>query len=296
MNEFDGLDGSADFDPDVAQKFELLDRVEPPALSLDPSSTRSQVAADPMAGNTSPERRYLVPLAAAAATVILAISAVALTGGSDKRVETADDGEASAALQSDTRSSGDDGENGDASAAEEEAPSDEMDDGTATPDEEAEADEAGTSTAPALTVEPKPTTSSIRTTTTEAEATTTTPVEETTTTPTTEKTTTTVAEAMDVVVLRGVVSEVMTDCVGNVYLDPNGEIVNGPVLCDGGSYVVVDGTRVQTSAGYTFEEFAFNKHDPDIRPGQKVSVTAGREGGSNGPLSLRCETCQIRRG
>lgn len=100
--------------------------------------------------------------------------------------------------------------------------------------------------------------------------------------------------AAGTVALRGTVTEVFTDCVSRLLLTEAGQVVQGgPISCDGGSYIVVDGTRVFTSSGFTSADLAFDKHPSNLMPGQEVSVTASRVG-TSGPLTLACDTCRVR--
>ncbi len=94
--------------------------------------------------------------------------------------------------------------------------------------------------------------------------------------------------------VRGTVTEVFTDCVSRLVLTETGQVVEtGLISCDGGSFIVVDGTRVFTSSGYTSADLAFDKHPSNLKPGMDVLVTAVRRGGS-GPLTLDCDSCRIR--
>lgn len=78
-------------------------------------------------------------------------------------------------------------------------------------------------------------------------------------------------------------------------LTETGRVVQGgPISCDGGSSIVVVGTRVFTSSGFTSADLAFDKHPSNLKPGQEVSVTAVRTGGATGPLTLNCDSCRVR--
>jgi hypothetical protein len=95
------------------------------------------------------------------------------------------------------------------------------------------------------------------------------------------------------VTVRGRVTEVFTDCQSHLVLNPQGKVVpRNPVSCDGGSWIEVDGTRVRTSSGFVASGRAFDRHDPGLRPGTMVAVTA-RSPAGNGPLTLDCPTCGI---
>jgi len=102
-------------------------------------------------------------------------------------------------------------------------------------------------------------------------------------------------DGVETVSIRGTVTEVLTDCVSRLVLSDAGKVVDGgPVTCDGGSYILVDGTRVFTSSGYTSADLAYDKHPSNLKPGQQVSVTAARA--DSGPLTLNCDTCRVRIG
>ncbi len=95
--------------------------------------------------------------------------------------------------------------------------------------------------------------------------------------------------------ISGTVTEVMVDCVSHQVLGDDGSIQDvGAVTCDGGSFIVVNGTRIFTSAGYTAAEFYWDKHNSKLRPGISVSVVAAPVAG--GPLGLACDECGVRIG
>ncbi len=147
-----------------------------------------------------------------------------------------------------------------------------------------------------------------------AEPTTTTTQPSTTQPPSSETTTTT--EAVDVtdltpnsswlnppdaekmVTIRGMVTEVFTDCQSRLILNDQDEVESvGPVSCDGGSHIIVNGTRIQTASGYLMSEAdMYGKHLSTLRPGQNVSVTAVPTASAGGMLTLNCVLCQIKLG
>ncbi len=95
--------------------------------------------------------------------------------------------------------------------------------------------------------------------------------------------------------ISGLVTEVMVDCQSHQVLGDNGKVEDtGAVTCDGGSFIVVNGTRIFTSAGFTAAEFYWDKHNPKLRPGLNVSVVAAPIAG--GPLGLACDECGVRIG
>ncbi len=95
--------------------------------------------------------------------------------------------------------------------------------------------------------------------------------------------------------ISGVVTEVLVDCQSHQVLGDSGQVEDtGAVTCDGGSFIVVNGTRIFTSAGYTAAEFYWDKHNSKLRPGVSVSVVAAPIAG--GPLGLACDECGVRIG
>lgn len=146
--------------------------------------------------------------------------------------------------------------------------------------------EQTTSTVETTTVTEPETTTSSTTETTEA------PKEETTTTTTTTETTTTTQPTTvpsEVITIRGVLTESFTDCVSHLVLDASGNAVpsNGGISCDGGSWIVVNRTKIQTSAGYVRSGY-YNKHK-GISPGVTVVVKAAKTEWGN--LGLACDEC-----
>ena len=95
----------------------------------------------------------------------------------------------------------------------------------------------------------------------------------------------------ETVTIRGVVTEVFTDCQSRLVLNDDGEVVRvGPVSCDGGSHIVVDGIRIQTSSGFVPAEMYFDRHPRDLLPGTQVRVVAVRLSYGH---SLDCDRCGV---
>jgi hypothetical protein len=95
----------------------------------------------------------------------------------------------------------------------------------------------------------------------------------------------------------GTVTEVFTDCVSRLVLSETGQVESiGPVSCDGGSHIVVNGSRIQTTGGFGFEDDWLGKHPSDLRPGQRVTVIAVEDRRMGGRLSLDCVLCGVTKG
>ena len=94
-------------------------------------------------------------------------------------------------------------------------------------------------------------------------------------------------------VITGILTENITDCGPHIVLNDDGSVgpSDGPFSCDRGSFVVVDGERIRTSAGFGPPDLYFNNHDPELTPGTEVSVRAIRD--DSGRLSLDCDICAI---
>lgn len=96
------------------------------------------------------------------------------------------------------------------------------------------------------------------------------------------------------VTVAGIVDEVFSDCEAWLVLNENGEAEHRRgVSCDGGSFIVVGGTRIQTSSGFVAAEMAFDKHPDTLQPGKFVTVTAVN--GPYGGLTLDCDRCGVGR-
>ncbi len=96
------------------------------------------------------------------------------------------------------------------------------------------------------------------------------------------------------VTVAGIVTEVLLDCQSWMVLNEEGNAEHrGGVSCDGGSFIVVDGTRIQTSSGFVSAEMAFDHHPVELQPGTFVTVTAVK--GPSGGLTLDCSRCGVSR-
>lgn len=104
--------------------------------------------------------------------------------------------------------------------------------------------------------------------------------------------------AEKMITVRGKVTEVFTDCQSRLILNDQDEVESvGPISCDGGSYIIVSGTRIQTASGYMMSEAdMYGKHVATLRPGQTVSVTAVHTESAGGMLTLNCVLCEINVG
>jgi len=97
---------------------------------------------------------------------------------------------------------------------------------------------------------------------------------------------------IDLLIFEGLVTEVFTDCQSRWILNDRNEPEQvGPVSCDGGSHIIVDGQRIQTSSGYMGIGSAFNRHPRTLRPGMVAKVVA--VGHANGIVSLDCAQCSV---
>lgn len=301
------------YDPVIAEKFEMIHRLPVPKveeLYRQPAEPLPRIVPQP-----TYERRLYVMAAAAAVVVIAGISFLALGGlGSNPNVAATDgdraehddgDGNDENGLAPDRDQSGED--NGSLTV---EVPSPDSADGSGNVDGSAVAttttvesgepteSEGGTVVPPqaggptttggetdqTTTVTGTPATTTPETTT--SQPTTTTPPEDSTTLfsfrVTEERTTT----------IRGIVTEVFTDCQSRLILTEDDEVESvGPVSCDGGSYIIVNNNRIQTSSGYVAENDAYDRHMKTLQPGQSVVVKAMPQG--RGLLTLSCVQCGI---
>ena len=303
-------------DPLVAERFQLLDQLAVPPAPTDGVRT---LDANAMAATQSSNRRPTFALAAAAAVVVVAaLSALAFTQRNSGQELVAlesnqvDAGTADAAATA-SEPNGDAG-SGDSSAstdatdsrADDQEPlvvEDDADASTTTSIVEGESGSAngGVSTSAATTTPPSSdvdsTTGSSLPDVTETTPVKTTPTETVATTapPTTTSTTAPVTQDGSVTTIRGLLTVVFTDCQSRLVLNDSGEVENvGPVSCDGGSYIVVDGNRIQTSAGFVASDAYWDRHPSNFQPGQTVVVTAFAH--ANGRLDLSCSQCSVRWG
>lgn len=106
------------------------------------------------------------------------------------------------------------------------------------------------------------------------------------------------ADGVDqMIVIRGILTELFTDCQARYVLGDGGGVEEiGPVSCDGGSYVVVDGKTIRTSAGYVPAGQYYDRHNPALRPGQRVVVSATAASQTSAALTLNCARCGISLG
>lgn len=99
------------------------------------------------------------------------------------------------------------------------------------------------------------------------------------------------------ITITGVVTEVFTDCMSRMILNGAGKVeIITPVSCDGGSYIIVDGMRIQTTSGFTEPDDHFGKHPTWLRPGHTVRVTAIPTGAGGRLLTLDCVQCLVELG
>ncbi|MEM7322362.1 MAG: hypothetical protein AAF531_04685 [Actinomycetota bacterium] len=306
-----------DYDPLVAERFAMLDR-----LTVPDAGARAETAPAPVA--VLPARRRFdqgYALAIAAAFVALAAASyVALRPSSSLDVDAtnggqveADNTHTSAAVQdgavngeltvelppSSTASS----EDGDASAA----------DANGAGQQSAETDEAEQPSTTTTVASSETTSAATGSSTTAAgddpDSTSSTVDPDSLLAPPTTKQlgpgtgpdvpdTTMPADGPDqMVIIRGVLTELFTDCRAHYVLGGDGSVTQlNAVSCDGGSYVVVDGTRIQTSAGYVPAGQYYDRHDPALRPGQRVVVSATAAPQTPAALTLNCGQCGIALG
>ncbi|MGH1487952.1 MAG: hypothetical protein ACRBK7_00930 [Acidimicrobiales bacterium] len=335
------------YDPLIAERFELLDRVTPTDMGHPGNQVRHQTAAPTMLAPRVESRvelasRQLYLLAAAAAMVTVAgasVFALNRTGnepdlqasdGGDVQVQVDDDNNASmvdddadsesltvelpvttvgqASTDAAAESAGQaDPADGDA----EQAAAEGADTGSSagTSDSVSEAGSQGTiggsqettdTTQPASTESTTTTVVATETSPPETPPTTATESTEVTAAPTTELTPDSswlnppTAEKM--ITIRGKVTEVFTDCQSRMILNDQGEVESvGPISCDGGSYIIVGGKRIQTASGYLMSESdMYGKHIASLLPGRMVSVTAVPTASAGGLLTLDCALCKIK--
>lgn len=310
------------YDPEVAERFALLDQlVPPPAPMVDGWSSAARTGV----GSPLPSTLEALPapppsldrwrrpalLAAAAAVAVLAgVGAMALAGGDDGPgsglVEAGpaagDDGSAEATDPSIDRTAATDDQGTIGQAGQPDDPSSEA----ITVEVPGEADDDGadgtstTTTAPSTTATTSGSTASTTASggdggddgdPTDGGA----PViPKGTTVP--ERPTGSIVDRGDgeMITVAGIVSEVFRDCQSWLVLNEDGEAEHrGGVSCDGGSYIIVDGNRIQTSSGYVAAGMAFDKHPADLQPGKFVVVTA--VDGPYGGLTLDCDRCGVGR-
>lgn len=90
--------------------------------------------------------------------------------------------------------------------------------------------------------------------------------------------------------IEGVLNEVFEDCASYRVFE-NGEVVEkDQISCDGGSFVVINDVKVQTSAGYVPADQYYIKDISGLAPGDTVQAIYVEEEFGN---TLNCDTCDI---
>lgn len=112
-----------------------------------------------------------------------------------------------------------------------------------------------------------------------------------------EFTSATSIETEDGITVSGTLTAVFNDC-DSLWALEDGEPRQQDVdiSCDGGSWVRIGNTQIQTSSGFTLEELAYDRHNLDgeeLVPGIEVTAMAIDDG--SGRLSLDCESCGLSR-
>lgn len=318
------------YDPEVAERFALLDRLVPPPVPLaggEPMVARTETGSPrpstvevlPASPSSPGRRRRPALLAAAAAVVVLVgVGAMALTGGDDGpgpglvEAGPAADGVgtdgtdgatdrsvgSTAAIDDDGTAGGDGQADGSSSEAiTVEVPGDPEEDG----------DTAATESSSTTTIAPSSTATTSASTTASTDATDgdhdgggdpsdggAPVIPKETTVP--ERPTGSIVDRGDgqLITISGIVTEVFRDCQSWMVLNEDGvaEPRSG-VSCDGGSFIVVDGRRIQTSSGYVAAEMTFDKHPAELQPGTFVVVIAVN--GPYGGPTLDCDRCGVGR-
>lgn len=315
------------FDSAIAERFRLLEQIPPPTDVLNRRPLTPPVPVTPSGAVASFPQRPRSPrrLAALAAALALAGgSAIAVTGlGRDSTgVETVDPaggpqlpsvsslpvdvagGSRVVAVEASGVGEVHRPEGSDSRA---EAG---QDSGTGEPEASGGSDDPSEEGTPPSTEENQTASSTATTSTTDSSSVTSgndTAAEDTSTTApvTTTSTTTTTSTSLwtsvnpgkdGMLTIRGTLTEILTDCQSHLRLDSEGQVVEvSPVSCDGGSWIVVDGNRIQTSSGFVSEDQAFDRHDPSLRPGRQVVVVAVSPPGV-ARLSLDCPVCRVNGG
>ena len=294
---FPGIDDDP-WDPIVAERFALLDRATPPTRQHGLGSAATSAEAIPVRDRA---RTPWVMAVASSIVVLAGLSVVALSDrGGGTGIEATDD---QAGLQSTGRlQTADEDARGQGSTSSlvvsvDPAPGADAPSSTGSPTGD------GSDRPGAVTTEvPEP---SDTATTASTAAPTPGPVSTAPTSGTVAPTTTTTSRSTSmsvslipekdaVTTVRGTATEVFTDCRSHLALDDQGAVVNrSPVSCDGGSWVVVDGNRIQTSSGFVSSDQAYDKHLADLQPGQSVTAVALRTARG---LTLECVQCGLRLG
>lgn len=317
-----GDDGfGSDYDPVIAEQFALLDRLRVPDYGA-----RTDMAPAP-APRVLPRPQFDPTYALAVAAAFLMIAAAsyfALRPTTDLGLDATDNGELngdptnqSAAVQDGDASSGEltvevtpsstASSPADAAAGEQTSSEGEGDSGNTT------GDTTTTTTAPVesdTTVAAPGAASSTTETTSQSDDSPVTSIdkESVLSTPTTKPgvtdpsldvpVTSFPADGPDqMIVIRGMLTELFTDCQAHYVLGSGGGVeLRDAISCDGGSYVVVDGKTIQTSAGFSPAGQYYDRHDPALRPGQQVVVSATAASQTSAALTLNCRQCGIALG
>lgn len=317
MNSDDHTDA---YDPQIAERFALFERLVPPpepTASLDGVAPETELT---LVGDTFaqpaeltdagrwPSRRHRPAMiaVAAAAAVIAGVSVLALAGGgpgpelveagpadddAELPVSTSEPATGSAAdAASDPAPADEDGDGGDAEPITVEVPGDTDEDAGSTPT-------TGTTLPPTSATSETTAASSSETSLDDADGDDTTGSVPSKQTTVPERPTGSVidpSKSGEMVTIAGIVAEVFRDCQSWLVLNSDGEPESRPeVSCDGGSFVVVDGQRIQTTSGYVAAADAFDKHPAGVQPGDFVVVTAIN--GPYGGLTLNCDGCGVNR-
>ncbi len=265
--------GDEPFDPEVAERFRQLERLDPPALDLRAAARPVSLAQRRSTGSGRGRA-----LAVAAALVVIGATSAAVylsSGGRSSGVETIE-----AATVDDTGADG--------GAEADDTPTTTLvvtggQDGAAGESPSSDAASGGADGAG-----PSETTASTETTVA------TPPATEDTSSPTTASTVVSLIPTDDTIrTIAGELTEVFTDCASHLVMAPGGQIRSiGEISCDGGSWIKVDGQMIRTSSGFTSSDQAYDRHVAGLQPGQQVTVVAIAAGG-RGTLSLDCPACGI---
>ena len=92
--------------------------------------------------------------------------------------------------------------------------------------------------------------------------------------------------------VTGIATKVIEDCVRNEELIDDEIDDEGPIICDGGSAVTVDGITIGTSSGFTTPEMSYGHDISAIVPGDVVEVVYHEN--AAGGFDLSCDACTIR--
>jgi len=98
------------------------------------------------------------------------------------------------------------------------------------------------------------------------------------------------------ITIVGKLERIEPDCEPILAVDDSGNIIqlDEPVMCDGGSFIVVDGIRIMTAEGYPSngnEEDVFRFDIVSAKPGDTVTVLFLKQTELTGTLD--CEMCSL---